>query len=226
MREQMERNRVFILRVWHCLIMGLLPALLVVSCGESDTKAPERSPFKMAEKRVVDTTTPPWVAPSAAWGDTLRWTLDSTGAIMVDGLSFRLQCVARKVFLGGPKADEHPLWFSAEMTLRPIPRWPLAEGFEMDSATFYDPVRSVWLKSLPMLSGYRAYRNATVRTQFASDASKRYTYDLDEGQPLEATVFFHWDHRTVIVTPPPVPVSFLTEIERSGQPQLPNWQRE
>jgi hypothetical protein len=150
--------------------------------------------------------------------------LDSTGAITVDGLYFRLRCTARKVFLGGPKADEHPLWFSVEMTLRPVPRWPLVSGLEMDSATFYDPVRSVWLKSLPMLSGYRTYQDGTIRTRFASDAAKRYTYELDEGQPLEVTVFFHWDHRTMIVTPPPVPVSFLMELERSGRPQLPEWQ--
>lgn len=206
------------------LIVGLFSMVLAVSCGESDTKAPERSPIRMAEKPVVDTTTPPWLEPSAAWSDTLRWTLDSTGAITVDGLYFRLRCAAKKVFIEGPKADEHPLWFSAEMTLRPIPRWPLARGLEMDSVTLYDPVHSVQLKSLKMLSGYRTYQNSTVRTRFANDAAQRYTFDLDEGQLLEPTVFFHWDDRIMIVSPPPVPVSFLMEFERSGKPPLPDWE--
>lgn len=212
-------NRAMVSRLWMTL---LLAALLPLHCSKDQEEKPAGT-VKVFEQPQADTTTPVWLEPSRNWPDTLRWTLDSTWEITVDGFFMSARMRTWKVFLGGPDADEHPLWCQVETTVRPVPQWPLVRGLALDSVVLYDPVRSKPIPSLRMLSSRRAYLEGTVRTRFTSDAAVRFTVNLDEGQPLEPTVYFSWDGRTIIVKTPTVPVEFLLPRENEEVPSLPDW---
>jgi hypothetical protein len=126
----------------------------------------------------------------------------------------RFEVTAAQNMIPGQFADTKPLQCMLHMTLRPIPQWPLARGLVIDSVVFRDPLRQQVFPGLQMMPAERAYESQTVRTTFATVMKKPYTPTVTEGQPLEPTIFFHWDKRQAIGTFPRIPVSFLrTEAE-------------
>ncbi|HUU45509.1 MAG TPA: hypothetical protein VM118_07210 [Acidobacteriota bacterium] len=205
------------------LILLFLSATLPFHCSKSDKEETPGGSVRVFEQPEAETGEPVWLQPSRNWPDTLHWALDSTWETTVDGFFMRMRMMGWKVFLGGPHADEHPLWCQAETTVRPVPRWEHVRGLTLDSVVFYDPVRSTPIRSLRMLSSRRTHLEGTVRTRFTSDAAVRFTVDLDEGQPLEPTVYFSWDGRTIVVTTPSIPVQFLMPRENHETPALPDW---
>jgi hypothetical protein len=198
---------------------------VAASCNKSEVKAPPKTTQPVITKKAEPSGPPQWIAASQSWPETMEWVLDSVGEATVDGLFMRLVVSVEKVFLGGPRADEQPLLSEVTLTVRPISRWPLAQGMVLDSIVFYDPVRKVRIPKVPMLSSRRAFEAPNVRTVFASDGTKEFTVDLDEGQLLEPTVYMTWDKRTLIVTALPTTVSFLTDLKREKE-QLPDWGNE
>jgi len=126
----------------------------------------------------------------------------------------RLEVTAAQNMIPGQFADTKPLQCALHMTLRPVPQWPLARGLVLDSVVFRDPLRKEVFPGLPMMPTERSYESQTVRTTFATVMNKPYTPTVTEGQPLEPTIYFHWDKRQVIATIHRIPLSFLrTEAE-------------
>lgn len=163
-----------------------------------------------------------WIASISSWPDTLFITLDSNNEMYRDDLMLRFVFFAQQMFTGGEDADERPLWTQVQMTMRPVPDWSHAMGLVFDSIVYFDPIRSITLQSLLMLSSRRHYDGWTVRTQFGSNAVVRFTPDLTDGQLLEPTAYLTWDQRTLIVTGRPVNVEFVTELEYRPEPE-PDW---
>jgi hypothetical protein len=201
---------------WQLVVSAFVLSAWLVGCEDTSRSASKSSGSSTTVARPAntagaDTAAPPWVAVSRRWPDTLRWTLNADDEMTQDGLLFRLRGSAIQSFVGGPKAASHPIMCWFEMTVRPIPTWPVAKGLALDSVVFRDPVRRVRLPALPMLSSERVYEGGTVRTRFTNNLSKRYTPDLTKGQMLEPTAYLTWDRRTIIVTARPIPIEFVHE---------------
>jgi len=216
MASSRKRDRFTSRCTWTAVVGGIVLFAGVAGCGDSSRPASKSSGSSPAvppptNAARADTAAPPWVTASHRWPDTLRWTLNADDEIAQDGLLFRLRGSAIQSFVGGPKAESHPIMCWFEMTIRPIPTWPAAKGLALDSVIFRDPVRRVSLPALPMLSSERVYEAGTVRTRFTNNLAKRYTPDLTHGQMLEPTAYLTWDRRTIIVTARSIPIDFVYE---------------
>ncbi|MBI5867231.1 MAG: hypothetical protein HZB43_02905 [candidate division Zixibacteria bacterium] len=201
------------------LCMTILGAVLIaIGCNRTETpSAGEAKPAAQAPANsaaVAPSTgqeSTAWIAASRSWPDTLRWNFDSAFEHRQDGLLMRLRMIAAQDFIPGDYKDTHPLQCIVNLTLRPIPEWPLARGLSIDSVIFHDPIRNKTFPSLPILAAERNYESQTVRTRFLNAMSKPYVPTLTENQVLHPTLYLHWEKRVIVAALPPVPVGFLRE---------------
>jgi hypothetical protein len=152
---------------------------------------------------------PDWVAASANWPDTIRWVFDSTFELTTDGLFVRIR---PEVGLDATTLNfpgQRPLISRTFVTMRPITVWAQAQGFKLDSLVVYDPVKKKVYPGQPLLSMERGYTENTVRTTFLPNLAILQEPELDEGQPIEVTMYMTWDRRTIISTFPALPTRYL-----------------
>jgi len=212
--------------VRHC--SAALTAAIVVAVfpgcrSEQQQTAPEPKPqVIIPEKPEPRDEKVEWVTRKPGWPDTLRFTADESGEIHQDDFLLRLYVVPMKMLHAADKVPEQPLWSRIDMTIRPVPDWKPAMTLRMDSVVYFDPVRSVRIPALPMLSSARHYDGWTVRTEFTNNAVVIVDPPLDEGQPLEPTVYFTWDDKTFIIKAKPIPVTFIRGVREPGTP-TPRW---
>lgn len=203
-------------RLWLMILIVVVSS--ISGCGRSDRSKADQSKASPATSQPgkspaggLGTGQQPaaWIAASRSWGDTLHWTFDSASEHNQDGLFMRLRMTAAQDFIPGHYQDTHPFVCVLNMTLRPIPEWPLARGLAIDSVIFHDPVRNKKFPALPIIAAGRTYESQTVRTQFANGMKKPYVPELTENQLLHPTLYLHWDKRVIIATLPPVQVAFV-----------------
>jgi hypothetical protein len=151
---------------------------------------------------------------SRGWPDTLRWVFDSLFEYKTEDLLVRIRpevgLDASNVNFPGQK----PLISRTMVTMRPVTEWVQAKGFKLDSLVVHDPKTQKTHPGQPLLSFERGYTENTVRTTFLPNMAIVQEPSLDEGQPIEITIYMTWDHRTIIGTFPQIQTRYrrgLTE---------------
>ncbi len=222
-----------------CLVM-LLAGVIAFSCGEGDETAgtpPNESASTPPEEASQTTASKEsrsdadrefrrpleWILSVRNWPDTLHWEIDSSFTYTVDDLEVRLRIEVIQDLSGTRFQGERPVFPEILMIVSPIPKWDHARNLAIDSLVLYDPIKSRRLPALPILSFQRSYENQTVRTlYYANSASKyRISPDLNDGQPLNPTLYLTWDERTIIAELPPLTLRHSLEPAPQEEEEMP-----
>ncbi len=203
-------------------IVVLILAMSCAACGRDDKPSPESVKPEFESKPTVHVPppvehyvgTPLWLTKSPEWPAVMEWTLGPDGEYTHDSLVLRLSGAALQSFVAGPKAKHHPIMCWLELTVRPIPKQLVGNSFNIDSVVFFDPIKKKRMPALPMLSSERHSERGVVRTRFSNNMVVIHSPELEEGQPLEPTVFMtSVQKKTLKITMAPINVSFVTEIK-------------
>ncbi|MBD3297617.1 MAG: hypothetical protein GF341_03100 [candidate division Zixibacteria bacterium] len=226
-------------RAFGLCLLAMVTAVLAISCGGGDetastpeetatTPPDETSPTTASQESGGDANREfkrpaEWILSMRKWPDTLRWEIDSSFTYTVEDLELRFRVQVVQDLSGTRFQGERPVFPEILMIVSPVPKWDYARHLGIDSLVFYDPIKSRRLPALPILSFQRSYENQTVRTLYNANSATKYRIspDLDDGQPLDPTLYLTWEERTIIAEFPPITLRHTLEPVPQEEEEIP-----
>lgn len=220
------------------LILAVLSGVLAISCGGNDTAStPQQTATSQPQEEAQTTSSQEsesgpdrriqrpaeWILSMRKWPDTVHWEIDSSFTYTVDELRIRFRIDIVQDISGTRFQNERPVLPEILMIVSPIPQWDYARNLAIDSLVMSDPIKNRRLPALPILSFKRSYENETVRTLYYANTAGQYRIspDLDDGQPIDPTLYLTWDDRTIIAELPLLPLKQTLEPAPQGEEELP-----